>query len=108
KESVKVLVTTGVPVAVSSAELRTASKLLRQPIYWAGRARGYHYELTRTANGYDYVRYLPHGVQAGDPRPKFLVVATYPFPGAYRALKKYAKGKAVAGPHGSIYFQRPS
>jgi hypothetical protein len=109
--SVKVLVPHQVglgPIVVSSADLKAASKLLRKPIYWAGRRKGLHYELTRTASGNAFVRYLPHGVVAGDTRPKFLIVATYPFRGAYAAVKKYSKGKAVAGPHGSIYYVRPA
>ena len=104
KETVKVLLA---PVIVSPAELKTESKILRQPIYWAGPRKGFHYEFRRTANGYVYVRYLPRGVAAGAPGSKFLVVATYPLSGAYGALKKFAKGKAVAGPHGSIFFALP-
>ncbi len=107
RDSVKVRVPTGSPVLLGPTQLKAASKLLRQPIYWAGRKKGRHYEFTRTANGYLYVRYLPHGVQAGDTRTKFLIVATYPFPQAYAAVKKYSHGKAVAGPHGSIYYVRP-
>ena len=53
------------------------------------------------------MRYLSHGVKVGDPWPKFLIVATYPYRGAYAALKKYAHGKVAAGPHGSIYFVDP-
>jgi hypothetical protein len=106
-ESVSVRVPTGGPVLLSSAQLKAASRILHKPIYWAGPQTGKHYEFTRTGQGYLYVRYLPHGVQAGDTGTKFLIVATYPFPGAYAAVKKYAHGKAVAGPNGSIYYVRP-
>jgi hypothetical protein len=108
KRLVNVRVPTGVPVVLAPTQLKAASKLLRQPIYWAGPMKGRHYEFTRTGAGYLYVRYLSHGVHAGAVGSNFLLIATYPFPGAYNAVKKYAKGKAVAGPNGSIYFVRPN
>jgi hypothetical protein len=108
KKPEKVRVPSGAPVLLAPSQLKAASRLLRHPIYWAGPRRGLHYEFTRTANGYVYVRYLPRGVHPGDTRTRFLIVATYPFPGAYSAVKKYANGKAVAGPNGSIYFVRPN
>ena len=83
------------------------SRILRKPIYWAGPRKGSRYEFTRTATGDAYVRYLRHGVQPGERPGKFLIVATYPLRGAYRHLKEYANGKAVAGPNGSIYFANP-
>ena len=50
-----------------------------------------------------YCRYLPSGTKVGDPRPSFLTVATYPFPGAYAAVAKSAKGGARIGlPHGGV------
>jgi hypothetical protein len=107
KESVKVLIPTDTPVLISASEIKAASKLLRQPIYWDGPRKGFHYEFTRTTTGYSYVRYLPRGVHAGDPRAKFLIVATYPYRGAYAALKKYAHGKFGSGADGSIYFVHP-
>jgi len=36
-----------------------------------------------------------------------LLVATYPFPHAFAALKKQADGNAVAGPDGSIIYVNP-
>jgi hypothetical protein len=107
KEPVKVRVPSPAPVVLSLPQLKAASQLLRQPIYWAGPIKGREYEFTRARNGYLYVRYLPRGAKAGAAGSNFLVVATYPFAGAYDALKKSAKGKAVAGPNGSIYFVRP-
>jgi hypothetical protein len=95
------------PALVAATDLRTASTRLRQAIYWAGPRKGSHYEFTRTSKGYAYVRYLPHGVKAGGAPGKHLIVATYPYRGAYAALKKYAHGKVVAGPNGSIHFVLP-
>jgi hypothetical protein len=108
EQSVKVLVSTEAAILVPSSALKTASKLLRQPIYWAGRRKGLHYEFTRLTNGNVYVRYLPHGVRAGDPRGKFLIVATYRIAHAYRAVKTFCGRKAVAGAHGSIYCAYPT
>jgi hypothetical protein len=107
KEPVNVRVPSRASVVLSLPQLKTASQLLRQPIYWAGPIKGRQYEFTRAQNGYLYVRYLPRGAKAGASGTNFLVVATYPFAGAYDALKKSAKGKAVAGPNGSIYLVRP-
>jgi hypothetical protein len=91
------------PVAASAASLRSLASKLGHPIYWAGPKRGFTYELTRTTNGRVYVRYLPAGVKPGDPRPLYLTIATYPFPGAYAAVAKTAKGQAtVKIPHGGI------
>jgi len=95
------------PVALSAAQLRAEVRFLRQPFFWAGPRPGYRYELTRTTPGYVYVRYLPRGVRAGASGSSFLIVATYPFPGAYKALTRVARGKEIAGPGGSIVFVRP-
>jgi hypothetical protein len=80
------------PTAASVADLKTHATALGRPIYWAGPKRGYTYELTDTSNGRIFVRYLPPGIKPGDPRPLYMTVATYPFPGAYAALAKTAKG----------------
>jgi hypothetical protein len=79
--------------------MRRLSGSLHQPIYWAGPQRGFRYEFTRTSNGRIYVRYLPAGVNVGDKRSKFLIVVTYPFSGAYRALTAVAdnRGDKLAG-----------
>jgi hypothetical protein len=71
-------------------------------IYWAGPRKGYAYEYRRSSLDYLYVRYLPNGIRVGDPGQNFLIVATYPVPGAFAVLKKQANGKAIAGPDGSI------
>lgn len=85
----------GVPVQpatlVSQAQLQQLAASVDHPVYWAGPKSGYSYEVTTTANGRFYVRYLPTGVKAGDPRPNFLVVGTYTQPGSYAALKRAAK-----------------
>jgi hypothetical protein len=83
------------PALVSPAQLERAAATLGSPIYWAGPRAGYSYELTATESGRVYVRYLPRGVAAGDPRAGFLTVGTYPGDHAYADLKRAAAGKGV-------------
>ena len=68
------------PRIVSEGELRAYGDR-NGPVYWAGAASGRQYELTASAAGTVYVRYLPEGVAAGSPET-FLTVATYHQPGA--------------------------
>ena len=89
-----VTVATG-PVLVSAEELATEAKSLGRPIYWAGPRSNWTYELTVTKSGRVYVRYLPRGADAGDPRAGFLTVGTYPSVDAYPNLKKVSTGPAV-------------
>jgi len=79
------------PVAMSQSELASLAKKLKHPVYWAGNKRGFTYEVTETADGKVYVRYLPKGVKVHDPRADFLIVATYPYPAALVALKRAGK-----------------
>ena len=53
---------------------------LHMPVYWVGPRANVGYELDLTQGGRTYVRYLPRGVAAGDPRPDFLTVGTYDLP----------------------------
>ena len=91
RESVNVLVSTSVSVIASAREIKVASKLLHEPIYWAGPQKGYHYEFSRTTNGWDYVRYLPKGVKVNGKPGQLPIIATYPVTNAYGRLKKAAK-----------------
>lgn len=96
------------PIAFTAKNLAAESRYINTNFYWAGPQQGKRYEFTRTTNGFLYVRYLPTtGVKVGNKSAHFLVVATYPFVGAYSALKKEAGSKAVAGPGGSIVYVRP-
>jgi hypothetical protein len=90
------------PVVLSAAQLERFAAGAGRPIYWAGPRSGYVYELTRTRSGRVYVRYLPQGFVAGDTRPDFLTVATYPTSGAYENLRRAgttdgASGTAIDG-----------
>jgi len=60
-----------------------------QPIYWAGPKHG-TYELTRTADGRTYIRYLPSADKVGDRTPNYLTVGTYPTKQAFSALRRAA------------------
>jgi hypothetical protein len=74
-------------VLVSETRLEELASSRAEPLYWAGPRNGFSYELTRTADGRTYVRYLPRGVRAGDPRAEFLTVGTYEHPNAFADLK---------------------
>jgi hypothetical protein len=76
--------------AATVQQLKALAVELGHPIYWAGGEQDVTYELTRTADGSVWVRYLPLGVHIGDPRPDFLSVGTYPQKNAYAILKATA------------------
>jgi len=76
--------------AVSVRDLKMLSASLRHPVYWAGPRAGAVYELTETANGSTYVRYLTRGVKVGTPKPDFLTIGTYPVPDAVGEIRRAA------------------
>ncbi|MSO94529.1 MAG: hypothetical protein EXQ81_01885 [Thermoleophilia bacterium] len=91
-------VTTATPVApeiISADALSASAADTGHVVDWAGPIVDTKLEFSQTADGRVYVRYLPAGVKAGDPSTDFLVVATYPFAGAYNVLKKVANGEEV-------------
>jgi hypothetical protein len=79
------------PALVTQAQLEGLAGAVGHPVYWAGPKAGYSYEATVTRGGRFYVRYLPSGTRAGDPRASFLVVGTYTEPGSFVDLKRAAK-----------------
>jgi hypothetical protein len=88
-----------VVVRATVQRLKKLARLVDHPIYWAGPRRGTKYELTQSANGRIYIRYLPLKVPIGDRRGRYLIVATYPLPDAYKAVQTAAKeqgGHAIA------------
>ena len=93
----------GKPTAASVKTLKSLTHELGHPIYWAGARLGYRYELSRTTSGNVFIRYLPAGAKVGDPRARYLTVATYPFPGALAAVRRAARGAATMKlAHGGI------
>jgi hypothetical protein len=93
------------PVSATPDALRALSTRAKQPIYWVGPRRGQTYELTQTAGGRVYVRYLPAGAAIGNRRADYTIVGTYPTPGALQVLKSLAKQpkeKSVPAPGGGL------
>jgi hypothetical protein len=81
-------------VALSESELLARVGELGQPAFWVGpRAGTESYELSSASDGRVYVRYLTDGAEAGDPRPEFLTVGTYPVADASEALQTRASGE---------------
>lgn len=78
------------PIAVSRHDLVELSVQLARPVYWAGAASGSTYELTTTAAGRVYVRYLRAGVRVGIAR-RYLTVATYPLKDAFATTTEAAR-----------------
>lgn len=60
------------------------------PVFWAGPREGTELEVATKPDGSSYVRYLTGGAKAGDTRPDFFTVATYPVPDAYARLEEVA------------------
>ena len=85
--------------AASVAQLRGIPGETGHPLYWAGRRSEYTYELTRTADGNVYVRYLPPGIPVGAKQPNYLTIGTYPRSRALRGLRSLARRR------GSVSFR---
>jgi hypothetical protein len=84
------------PISVSEKGLSTFAGTLGHPLYWAGPAEGETYELTSTADGRAYIRYLPAGTRVGDARSPFRTIGTYPQPDAFATLEATAKAQGVS------------
>lgn len=94
---------------VSVASLRKAAPAGETPIYWAGATEGSELELSRPSADRTYVRYLPDGTEAGDPR-RLLTVGSYRFPNPTDALRSRGTEPdgvlATAPGNGTVYFSR--
>jgi hypothetical protein len=82
------------PRAVSLAALQALPGSIGHPVYWAGARPGARYELTRTADGKIYLRYLPRNTPVGT-ASRFLTVGTYPLANALGVTRRLA-GEASA------------
>ena len=80
------------PKAASAADLKSLTRSLGHPIYWAGPKEGYTYELNRNPDGSLFIRYLPPGARVGT-KKSYLSVATYPFRDAIAGIERVAKQK---------------
>jgi hypothetical protein len=83
---------TGVPTEMSESELRAFGRTQAVPVYWAGPQENRRYEITRTASGRVYIRYLTPKADVGSAQPRFLTVGTYPGRDAYSALRTASRG----------------
>jgi hypothetical protein len=86
------------PTSVVRAREQTLariSRVTRRPIYWAGPQRNMKLELTQTASGRIFIRYLPLNVKIGDRRGRYLIVGTYPVPNAYQAIQTAARERGA-------------
>lgn len=100
------------PEPASQADISGLAKKNGQPIYWAGDQSGTSdLELTQTANGNVYVRYLTGNAPIGTPKPSYLTVGTYPFQNATHAIDVISKrpgGKTFNVPNGGTAVQNSS
>ena len=100
--------------AVSVEELQEVATSHDRPVFWAGAQSGTQYEVTETADGAVYVRYLTEDAEAGDPSPGYLTVATYPLDNGYARVvaaskRKGAKARKIRGGGLAVLdSQRPS
>jgi hypothetical protein len=85
----------GEPVLITPGALRTFVKGAPVPVFWAGTRPNTELEYTETTDKRTFVRYLTGSAKAGDPRPVFVSIATYPRPGALTELKRVAKRKGI-------------
>jgi hypothetical protein len=86
--------------AASPPSLRALAKASGHPIYWAGTQPKVKYELTQVTDGRIYIRYLPKGVPLRT-KHVYPIVATYPVPNAYKAVRTAAKES------GAVTFRAP-
>lgn len=94
-------------VAADDQELARQAASVGHVVYWAGPIADRRYELTQTSDGRAYVRYLTTGVAAGDVRPRFLTVGTYPVEDAFATTQAAAArddARPVRAPAGSVAF----
>jgi hypothetical protein len=84
----------GLPaVRLDQSSLKSYASGQDDPVYWVGPRDNRGYEVTRTNDGSTYIRYLPTGVKAGDPRPEFLTVGSYPNAKALASVRQAGKKK---------------
>jgi hypothetical protein len=93
REDEGVSLTVGEPETATAAQLEEFAEGVDHPIYWLGERDGREYELTETASGRVYVRYLEQGAEAGDPRSDFVTVGTYPSRRAVAQLGQAARNR---------------
>jgi len=105
-------VATGTAQRLDEGALVDRSRSLETRPYWVGPRKGHAYELTTTRADRTFVRYLPAGVNPGDPRPDFLTVATYPLGttgrAALRSAGRETGAQTVELPGGALMATNPA
>ncbi len=99
------------PEQVSAARLRAFAAGAGHPVYWAGDRAGTRLELTDTARGNVYVRYLTGAAVAGSPKAAFLTVGTYPKADAYATVRSQStkkQARRVSVPGGGLAVWNPA
>jgi len=94
---------------VSAAELSKIAADTEEPIYWAGERPRAELEYDEAGDRF-YVRYLTGGAEAGDPRPVFLTIATYPLEDPADALRANARRtntRLQRAPGGALVWVNP-
>lgn len=84
------------PEVVTPSQLAEFAAESGEAVYWIGPRAGATYELTASSGGPTYVRYLRDGAEAGDPRPDFVTVATYPGQAGAAELRQRAREEPAA------------
>ena len=92
-------------VPITASGLQTLTRALQRPIYWAGEESGKTYELTQSADGKVYLRYLPRGVAVGTHKAE-LTVGTYPVVSAFTVTQRGAEqsGSVRVPARGAVAF----
>lgn len=94
---------------VSAAEFSEIAAPAEEPIFWAGSRPDTELEYEQVDDRH-YVRYLTGGAQAGDPRPAFLTIATYPLADPAAALRTNARRtetRLQRAPGGTLVWVNP-
>lgn len=86
----------GEPHIVTASQLADFAAGTGHSVYWLGERADARYELTETAAGRVFVRYLEGGVEPGDERAEFATVGTYPVENGVAALRKAAREREGA------------
>lgn len=87
----KLSLTPGEPEVASADQLSEIAGEADAPLYWLGERPNAEYEVTQTSGGRFYIRYLKNGAKAGDERPAFVAVGTYPARSATSDLRKASR-----------------
>ena len=107
--------TLGEPKIVSAGELSSYAESANRPVYWGGApSGGFKLELTEVKGQRVFVRYITADAKAGDPRPAFTTVATYPMKDAQARLESFkdrpgsVEGEGAGGAITLHYKKAPS